>query len=230
MSVVYELFGIPYLDAENFRFNANVFGVGMPLDCAYPATTEGNQKLALVLQAASRMIDAHTCRDFSPENRSEQHEFNFVSGRISVNNPPVAEIVNFRIIYSPGNYQQFTADDFYINNQLSFIELTALTAGFGIVTEILKLGLTNPVAEITYKSYQDVPKPVSLACGYQAAKMINEGFVDATLPPNFGQLDMDGITVNNKKGYRLKAEDIQAAQMDSSAEQLLSAYKSITVR
>ncbi len=224
-----ELFGNAYLDAESFRKNATLFGVGMAF-CDFPDDDEGNEKLLNVLQAASRMIDSEAGKDFTPGNRSEQHLFDFAKRQIKVNNPPVSEIISVNIIFSPGASQVFTPQDCYINNQLSYIEITDLAIGLGVITNYLNLGLSDPVAEIVYKSAQDVPKHVALATGYQAAKMINEGFVDTQLPPNFGQIDMGGLTINNKKGYRLKAEDVNATVIDPMAKKLLNSDKTITVR
>ena len=229
MAIDANLFGTAYLDAENFRANAAAFGVGMSL-ADYPAGNAGDQALSRVLQAASRLIDSHTGLDFSPEPRTEQHLFDFGTRRIKLNNPPVSAVNSFRVVFSPGTNQVFNSSDFYINNQLGYVELTDIAVGFGIITEYLSLGLSDPVAEITYTSYLDVPRPVKLACGYQAGKMINDGFVDKTIAPNFGQLEINGLTVNNKKGYRLKAEDIKASTLDPTAEKLLSQFKKITLR
>lgn len=224
-----EIFGLPYLDADNFRAGAAVFGVGMAL-ADFSDSAEGNRKLNIALCAASRLIDAETGRDFSPAERTEQHHFDFASRQLRVRNAPIAEVVSLSIIFAPGTSQTFSPADIYINNSLNYIEITDAAIGFGIISERLNMGLTNPVAEIVYKSATDIPKAIRLACGYQAAKMINDGFVDKTLPANFGQIDMDDFVINNKKGYRLKKEDIFAARLDATAESLISQFKTITVR
>lgn len=229
MAIDPNIFGTAYLDTENFRAGAALFGVGMSL-CDYPATEDGDAKLTGVLQAASRVIDAETGLTFTPGDHAEQHHFDFATRQVKLNNHPVAQIVSFRVIFSPGSQQTFQSSDIYINNQLGYIELTDIAVGFGIITEYLSLGLTDPVAEIVYKSFQDVPQAVKLACGYQAAKMINDGYVDKELPANFGAIDLDGIKINNRKGFINSKEQKEASVLDPTAARLLAGFKRISVR
>lgn len=214
------IFGTAYLDAENFRLSAAMFGAGMSL-CDYPEDETGNAKLNLVLAAASREIDRYCKRDFLPEPRTETQAFDLETWRFSVNNPPVIEIVNVALRYGADAAESFNASQIYVNNQKNFLEILRIIGGaFTIITQI-GAELREPVIEITYKSSQDVPSHVRLACGFQAGHLMNTGFVDKTLPPNFGKLNLEGLDINNKKGYR-SAEEVDAGSLSADARRLLA--------
>ena len=222
MPVADDLFGVAYLDAESFRYNADLFGVGMAL-ADYPAGNEGNKKLAKVLQAASRAVDAFCAREFTPENRSETHRLDRMTWRFSVNNPPISSIVSCAIRYGTDATIALDVWRVFVNNQEGYCEITRDLGGETFVAETLQ-SISAPQIEIVYKSLQNVPKAVALATGYQAAHMINNGFVDKTMPPNFGKLDLGGLSVNNKKGYR-SAEEMRSGALSAEAERLLSTYR-----
>lgn len=219
-------YGTAYLDTESFRASAAMFGVGMSLACDYPATTEGDAKLAFVLQSASRHIDAFCARDFIPADKSEQHPFNLETWRFSVNNPPVTSIVSCAIRYGLDSTITIPPADVFINNQQKYLEIIRRLEA--VTTMEIGTELLSPVVEIVYKSLQAVPINVKLACGYQAGHLMNSGFVDKILPPNFGKIDMEGFSVNNKKGYR-SSEEMSAGSFSAEAERLLIAEKKFSV-
>lgn len=213
-------FGTNYLDAESFRRSAELFGVGMAM-CDYPDDGGGNDKLAFVLQAASRQIDAFCGRDFSPAPRAETHVLDLTTWQFTVNNPPVAAVSSCVIRYAIDGAIVIPPDRVYINNQKNYLEITRqLDAGLTIL-ETLGSELLEPQIEIIYTSLQQIPKNVQLACGFQAGHLINSGFVDKTLPPNFGKIDMGDLSINNKKGYR-SSEEMKAGSLSADAERLLA--------
>lgn len=219
-------YGIAYLDTDSFRASAALFGVGMSL-CNYPATNDGNAKLAFVLQSASRMIDAFCARDFLLANKVEKHPLDLSNWQFKVNNPPVIEVVSCLVRYAIDGHITIDPDKVFVNNQQGFLEIARYFEG---TVQIMEIGteLNQPIVEITYKSLQSVPTNVQLACGFQAGHMINTGFVDATLPPNFGKVDMSGLSINNKKGYR-SSEEMMAGSFSPEAERMLIAEKKISI-
>lgn len=214
------LFGIAYLDTESFRNAAALFGVGMAF-ADYPPSDEGNASLEIVLQAASRAIDAFCGKDFLPDNKTEQQRL--IDGtKIVVNNFPVAEIVSCSLEYSNSTSQDVPTTEIYINNQQNILEITSLNLGILQSLEIQK-SLPDPVVNIVYKSLQSIPNPIKLACGYQAGHLINTGFVDKTLPPNFGKVDIGDLSINNKKGYK-SSDEVKASSISPDAERLLTPF------
>lgn len=220
MPVDPNIYGEAYLDAENFRLSAAMFGAGMSL-CDYPDDDGGNAKLNLVLAAASRVIDRHCQRDFSPNPRSETQAFDLDTWRFSVNNPPVSEIVAVALRYGADAAEPFTTSQIFINNQKNYLEILRIIGGAFTIISQVGSELSEPVIEITYKSYADVPSTVKLATGFQAGHLMNTGFVDKTLPPNFGKLNMGGLDINNKKGYK-SPEEVDAGSLSPDARRLLA--------
>lgn len=221
MAVPEDLFGEAYLDVESFRDMAVMFGAGMSLACDFPDDTPGNARLLRVLQAASRQIDTHCGRDFSPADRLEQHELDLSTWKFTVNNPPVSSVSACLIRYAISGTVTIPTANIYINNQKKFLEISRTLDGSLTILDAIGSEFERPVIEVTYKSVQDVPKTVQLACGFQAGHLINSGFVDKMLPPNFGKIDMGGLSVNNKKGYR-SAEEMRAGSLSADAERCLT--------
>jgi hypothetical protein len=212
-------YGTAYLDAESFRTSAALFGVGMSM-CEYPSDSDGNAKLNFVLQAASRTIDAFCARDFSPDDHTEQHSFDRSTWQFVVNNPPVTSISSCTIRYGKDGTLSIPTANVYINNQKRCCEITRSMDGTLVILDAMGTELIDPQVEVVYKSVQDIPKHVQLACGFQAGHLINSGFVDKTLPPNFGKIEMSGLSINNKKGYR-SSEEMSAGSFSPDAQRLL---------
>ena len=223
-----EIFGVAYFDAEKFRQSATLFGVGKAL-ADYPDTDDGNQKLTFVLQAASRMIDTFCSKEFTPGDISEVHELDLETWQFRVNNPPVVSISSCVIRYAIDGVFTVQPDKIFINNQKNYMEITRMIDGSLSLLEAIGTEIAGPQVEITYKSLQSVPSKVQLATAYQAGHLINTGYVDATLPPNFGKIDMDGLSINNKKGYK-SADEVKAATYSPEATELLISMRPIAVR
>lgn len=227
MPVAADAFGIAYLDAATFRSAAEMFGVGMAL-ADYPATDPGSAKLALVLQAASRAVDAFCGRDFDPADRTETHQLDLSTWQFPVNNPPVASVSSCIVRYAIDGTIVIPVPHVYINNQKGYCEIVRAMDATVLLAAQLGTEIAGPQVEVTYKSLQSVPKAVALGTGFQAGHMINTGFVDKTLPPNFGSVDLDGLKLNNKKGNK-SADEMVSGSFSADAERVLMPYKRIAV-
>lgn len=229
MATPTDLFGAAYLDAADFRNYADLFGAGMAL-AKYPDDDVGNNKLQAALAASSRTIDSLCGRSFLPGNISEQHLFDPAVKRISVNSPPVMELVEFKVRTSPGTIMQFQVSDVYVNNQKGYVELSNLAKSEALIADLLQMGLSQPQAEIVYKSYQSVPQKIRLACGYQTAFEINSGFVNSTLPPSFGRLEIGGIKVGNVSKQKFSQDsNVSVNRVAPQLEELLAEFKKLSV-
>jgi hypothetical protein len=227
MAVAENLFGTAYLDAESFRAHAELFGVGMAF-ADYPESPEGDKKLDRVLQAASRAIDAETGRNYSPESKTETHRLDLRNWRFSVNNPPVIEIVSCKIRYATDGVISVNPTRVFISSQQNYLEITRFSEEALALLGTIGTEISEPQVEIEYKSLQTVPSNVRLACGYQAGHLINSGFADKTLPPNFGKLEMGDLKINNKKGYR-SSEEMRSGSFSAEARHLLAGEIKISV-
>ncbi len=220
------LFGVAYLGAADFRPSAKLFGVEMSFVATYPDTSPGNASLDIVLQAASRAIDAHCGRNFLAADITEKHDLNTATWQFSVNNTPVSSITSCLIRYAVDGSITIDPAKIYINNQKGYCQITWAVSALEVIVAQLGTALTEAQVEIVYKSLQAVPNEVKLATGYQAGHMINSGYVDANIPPNFGKLNIKGMDLNNRKGFK-SAEDQHAASFSPDAERLLQPFKKL---
>lgn len=222
MPVAADLFGIAYLDAESFRSSAKLFGVGMSF-ADYPTGAEGDTALGHVLQAASRAIEAHVGKVFTPGNLTEKHKVDRQTWQFAVNNPPVIEIVSCLLRYAIDGTLTIASSNIYINNQNGYCEIVRQDEAIHSILAAIGTEIDGPVAEIVYKSAQSIPNEIKLAAGYQAAHMINNGFVDAALPANMGAIDLGGLKINNKKGGK-SSEERSAMSISPEAARLLQPH------
>lgn len=223
MAVDANLFGIAYLDAENFRYNAELFGVGTSIS-KYLDSEDGNKRLALVLQAASRAVDTFCGRDFLAADKSESHKLDLTTWQFRVNHPPVISISACVVRQAIDGAITIDPSSVYINNQKGYVEITrGLDSVVGILSAVGS-EIDGPIVEVTYKSYQDIPNEVKVGCGYQAGHMINAGYVDAMVPPNFGTVDLSGLKINNRKGAGSQEQKAQVG-FSPEAERVLSPFR-----
>lgn len=222
-----DLFGIAYLDAESFRAAAGLFGVGVAMS-GYPDDDTGNQKLEFALQAASRVIDSYCCRNFIGDPISEQHRITGDVWKFTVNCPPVSSVEACSIRYAIDSTLIIKPSDVYINNQEGLLEIPRGIDAVAQILSILGSELENIVAEVLYYSFEDIPPAVRSATGYQAAMMMNGGYVDANVPANFGAIDLGGMKLNNRKGSRNSADAFDGS-IAPEAARLLLPYRKISV-
>lgn len=170
-------FGTMYLDPNAFVASAAIFGV----DKALPDDID---VIKAQLAAASRWIEAETGKSYVPdEDQTEQHEWDPITRRIAVNNPPVMSISSYKIYTGVSTFATFATTSLVINNQVNYVELTSLAAAASLTPGLLALGLTTPFVQIVYKSYGAVKANIKLVTGYVAARLMNTAFIDAQLPP-----------------------------------------------
>jgi len=217
-------FGVAYLGAEDFRTSAKLFGVEMSFVGNYPNDAPGNVALELVLQAASRAIDAYCGRVFTPADITENHDLDTNTWQFPVNNSPVSSITSCVIRYAVDGSITITPADVFINNQKGYCEITGAVSSLDVIVAQLGSALSSAQVEVVYKSLQSVPDAVKLATGYQAGHVINSSYVDANIPPNFGKLNIKGMDLNNRKGFKT-ADEQKAASFSPDAERLLQPFK-----
>lgn len=171
-----DILGTLYLSVADFTDRASMFGVTTALP-------DDADIVADYLAAASRWIDAKVNKTYSTDDITEQHLWNFVTRRVSVNNPPVTSISSFRIYVGPTTYADMPVSALFYNTQEKWIELAALTAAYNLVSQLLTLGLYQPIVQITYKSSASVPLNVVLATGYVAASLMSQSYLNRQMPP-----------------------------------------------
>lgn len=182
------VFGPVYLDPQEFLAAQSVFGVKQSL----PAD---RSVILGFLAAASRWVEAKTGRVFVPDQEfDEQHDWDSVSRRITVNNPPVLSITSYQIYTGVSSFATFQTNTLAINNQLNYIELTSLAAAGNLTSMLLTMGLFRPYVRIVYKSMASVKPNIKLATGYLAANLINKAFIDNNFAVGLKKISVGGST------------------------------------
>lgn len=167
------LLGVLYLPPADFTARARSFGADVA------GVEEAELKATLAL--ASRAVEAHLGgRTFVPDALFEQHKWRPETRRVSVNQPPVMELVSFGVRYAPGQgLAVYRVEDVVVNNQENYLELAALgPADVGAGTLVASV----PLVEVRYKSYQQVPDAVVAAVGFTAADLLQRAVANEMLP------------------------------------------------
>ena len=176
--------GLCYMDPQAFIDRAALFGAQTAIA---GMTAEDLVPLAAM---ASRAIDAHCGRDFSPASIIETHKWNPLTRRISVNRPPVMTLSSFKFITTPGQEWEMDTDAVLVSNQENYLELATLAGVESVITTIASLGITETQVEVTYLSYQSIPQKVAAACGFTMAKMANQGYSSAQVPDGISRVEL----------------------------------------
>lgn len=206
------IFGTSYLELQAFKDRAWAFG------CSQAITGANDTNLVALLAMASRAIDSHVGRDFLPDTRTENHSFNLDTRRTQLNNPPVMELIEFKLQVSPTGYAVFPANAVLINNQEGYLELATLSLATSLAPSLITLGINEPQAVITYKSYQDVPKNVAAATGWIAADMANDSRLQVFLQPGLQSVSEGDVS------YTRAADMLDEYAIPPRAEKLLSTF------
>jgi len=172
-----EVFGTLYLSVEDFASRATMFGLSSSV------LPDEDDIIQAYLAAASRLIESKTNKTFVPDDHVEQHNWNAETRRITVNNPPILSVSDYRIYTGTTTYATMPTNALFINNQENWVEVTALTAAGNLTSMLLTVGLFHPIVQITYKSSQEVKQNIMLATGYIAAALINQSFIDQGIQP-----------------------------------------------
>lgn len=169
-----DIFGVLYLSPDDFIARARAFGVsvaGMTPD-----------ELTPTIAAASRLVDAKVARQFLPDAIVETHRFNMETRRVSVNQPPVMALESFAIRFAPGAVANFQVGDVLVSNQENYLELASLALSSDITGVLYPVGISEPQAEIRYRSYQQVPQAAALATGFITADLLQKAEANDLLP------------------------------------------------
>src|SRR5258708_7037112 len=116
------VFGICYIEPDYLSNNAAALG------CEQAIAGLDNSQITSLIALASREVDNYCGRTFTPDPISENHRFDPATRRISVNNPPVSELISFNIRIAPKVVSTFDVDNVLINNQENYLELASLAA------------------------------------------------------------------------------------------------------
>lgn len=218
-------FGPLYLDPNAFVSAAAMFGVEKALP----------DDLGLIqsfLASASRWIEAQTGKVYVPElDTVEQHRWDPVTRRITVNNPPVLSVSSYKVFTGADTFATFQSNTLVINNQENYVELTAMAAVGNLTPGLLTLGLTEPFVEITYKSFNSVKFNIKLATGYVAARMMNSALVEGQIP--FGiksiKIGSSAQITRNEPETGFYQNQLALANMPAEVHILLSGERTIGV-
>lgn len=187
-----DLLGACYIDPQDFLDRAAFFGAQVSIQ---GKTADDLKPLAAL---ASRAIDAHCKRSFTPDSIIEIHKWVPRTRRISVNQPPVMTLEEYKIITAPGQSSAFDVGTVLINNQENYLELASLAVAGSLVTTTIALGVTEAQVQVKYKSFSAVPQKVIAACGFTMAKMANEAYASSQIPDGITRVKTTGLDVTRK--------------------------------
>lgn len=167
--------GTSYIYWQDFQARAKSFG------CTLAIENWLQPELEATVALASRLVDAHCSRDFAPDAITENHAFNLGTRRTQINRPPVVQLLEFKVQTAPNVYATFNLNSILVNNQEGYLEVNTLALATGLTSPVIMLGIHEPQAVFTYKSYQSIPTKVTAATGFIAAKIANEGYMSGLI-------------------------------------------------
>lgn len=166
------MFGDSYVTSAEFRTAATGFDVGAISDA----------DLETILSRASRTAEIYArviwaVKDaegnWGPAQYNQWQEWRPSSRRVYLRHWPVTEIVSAKIWIGANVYAQLRVVDFLINNTQHYIVLASLASATTLTPELLTLGISEPVIDVTYKAgYTTIPEEVKLAVVLIAASTI----------------------------------------------------------
>ena len=121
-----------------------------------------NQKLERLIKAACGLADSYVGYSFEYVQNKEKHPWNQKNRRIYVRQRPIVSVSAVSVHVSAQQSAAFTLNDFYINEDRGYVEITSLAAvTYSLFPAIVALGMIEPVVEIVYThGYQVAPQPV----------------------------------------------------------------------
>lgn len=208
-------FGVCYLSVDEFKEASGMFGI---------ASLPDDPVIKAQLAAASRWVEAICNRKFVPDQEfEEQHDWDPVSRRVAVNNPPVLEVISYKIYTGVGTFSTFGTNALVLNSQQNYVELASLAAAGNMTSALLSLGLTQPYVLIKYKSLASVKPNIKLATGYLAATLMNRAHVEANFPAGLRSMSVGGgASVTRAEGKSME-------EVPQMAKILLAGEQEITI-
>jgi len=204
--------GVAYIAEATFRAAAAAYG------CTAGVAALSTNNLKEILALASRSVDAYCAgQGFDPDAEIvENHDFDLNSRQIRPNQPPVVDLISFKIRTGPQSVTSFTltptAQDaggnvvswgaIFYNRQENYLELSSLSVAGNQVSTLISLGLMKAQAEISYKNGTSVPPEVVAATGYQAAHLINMSRLDNQITPGVLSMATPELSITRETGQR----------------------------
>ena len=181
--------GALYLSVQDFKSRAKVFGVRAALP-------ESDDEIKALLASASRAIDAHCGRSFTPDEVTELHRIDPATRRVSVNRPPVQQVTGYALISGPGLRWDVDTSQVFVNNQENYLELVSLAGSVVVARGEVIASLADMLAEVKYTSFAEVPQAVAAACGYAAGRLANLAYASGQVPDGLARVKLDGVDVS----------------------------------
>lgn len=221
------MFGDSYATPAEFKAAATGFDLGGLTDA----------DLQTILSRASRTAEVYArviwavkvAEAWGPAEYNEKQEWRPWSRRAYLRHWPVTSITAAKIWIGANVYATLRVQDFLINNTQHYIELASLASATTLTPELLTLGISEPVIEVTYKAgYTTIPEEVKLAVVLITAatiaqmRLIQEGvagvrsFVIGTYSVTIGRGD------GEPAGF--------ACPIPEAARQILQFYRSTPLR
>ncbi|MEP7340437.1 MAG: hypothetical protein ABI977_22085 [Acidobacteriota bacterium] len=208
----HEFLGALYLDAESFRPKAPAYG------CKVSILELPSDSLEEIIALASRAVDAFCAgQGFDPDvTICENHDFNINTRIVRVNQPPVVDLLSYKIRTGPGTASAFQLTPVstdangnkigwgavFYNRQENYLELSALSVAAYGTSYLTSLGLMTPQVEIQYKNGLSVPKEVIAATAFQTAHLLNMAHLDNQVLPGVIQMSSPEFSLTRETGQR----------------------------
>lgn len=103
-----------------------------------------------IILLSSRVIDSYCHTEFGAQVYAEQYEWRTKTRRCYPDHWPIIAVARFRIAVSNTSYSDIDPDDIYIQNDEHFVEAASMAVVVGLSPEIVSLGMTTPMMEISY--------------------------------------------------------------------------------
>jgi hypothetical protein len=232
------ILGTCYIEPEAFISRSMAFGCDRALDALYAADADGTNLTALIA-SVSRAIDVYTGRDsnsWSGGTIYENHAWDPVTRRVKVNQPPVINLISYKIrvgsqltanfvltpLSSDGGSNHLAYGGVYYNRQENYLELNSLALAGSLTNSLAGLGLYLPQVEIAYTSFASVPGQVATATAIGAAAVVNKWYANKVITPGIKQIESGKQTI-------VKDSPLGSVNLPQEAKDLLSLLTRIAV-
>lgn len=136
------MFGTAYVTSEEFIAAAFGFDVSdLPVG-----------ELDSTLANASRLAEQYAGVIWAEDSYTEQQTWRAWSRRVYLRHWPVLALISARLWIGANLYATLTITDFVVNNAQHYIELADLASSVVLTSELVTLGLSEPIIEVTYRA------------------------------------------------------------------------------